>query len=246
MLDSDDCDVLAAKPNPDERGCLYEIYRAEWPGGFPTVQWNACISKAGVVRGVCAKAKHCSEADFGASPRASRIVVILVQTLVQERTAIFRFGGIHRRNGAAPRQDVRYGDRHAMTPCRCANISQMGLLCMSARLSVVRQQERCAGYRAARSQISRLGNAAITHAAEASPVHESSLVSGGVCGLFIPDERASRVPTRLRTIRRVRCGPYAACNLSASQAIASTPSFGRMMRNVVPTPGSLSISIWPC
>jgi dTDP-4-dehydrorhamnose 3,5-epimerase len=47
-----DCAVVPAKPNPDARGCLYEIYRAEWPGGFPTVQWNACISKAGVVRGV--------------------------------------------------------------------------------------------------------------------------------------------------------------------------------------------------
>ena len=46
------CAVVPAKPNPDARGCLYEIYRAEWPGAFPAVQWNACISKAGVVRGV--------------------------------------------------------------------------------------------------------------------------------------------------------------------------------------------------
>jgi dTDP-4-dehydrorhamnose 3,5-epimerase len=46
------CAVLPAKPNPDARGCLYEIYRAEWPGSFSTVQWNACVSKAGVVRGV--------------------------------------------------------------------------------------------------------------------------------------------------------------------------------------------------
>jgi dTDP-4-dehydrorhamnose 3,5-epimerase len=47
-----DCAVVPAKPNPDARGCLYEIYRAEWPGAFPTVQWNACISNAGVIRGV--------------------------------------------------------------------------------------------------------------------------------------------------------------------------------------------------
>jgi dTDP-4-dehydrorhamnose 3,5-epimerase len=47
-----DCSVIPAKPNPDARGCLYEIYRAEWHGAFPTVQWNACVSKAGVVRGV--------------------------------------------------------------------------------------------------------------------------------------------------------------------------------------------------
>ncbi|HKP02606.1 MAG TPA: dTDP-4-dehydrorhamnose 3,5-epimerase family protein [Chthoniobacterales bacterium] len=51
-LPIDGCAVVPAKPNPDARGCLYEIYRAEWPGTFPTVQWNACVSKAGVVRGV--------------------------------------------------------------------------------------------------------------------------------------------------------------------------------------------------
>jgi dTDP-4-dehydrorhamnose 3,5-epimerase len=48
----DGCAVVPAKPNPDGRGCLYEIYRAEWPGAFATVPWNACISNAGVVRGV--------------------------------------------------------------------------------------------------------------------------------------------------------------------------------------------------
>ena len=51
-LPIDGCAVVPAKPNPDARGCLYEIYRAEWPGAFPTVQWNACVSNAGVVRGV--------------------------------------------------------------------------------------------------------------------------------------------------------------------------------------------------
>ena len=48
----DGCAVIPAKPNPDARGCLYEIYRAAWPGAFEIVQWNACVSKAGVVRGV--------------------------------------------------------------------------------------------------------------------------------------------------------------------------------------------------
>jgi dTDP-4-dehydrorhamnose 3,5-epimerase len=48
----DGCVLIPAKPNPDARGCLYEIYRAGWPGSFETVQWNACVSKAGVVRGV--------------------------------------------------------------------------------------------------------------------------------------------------------------------------------------------------
>jgi dTDP-4-dehydrorhamnose 3,5-epimerase len=51
-LPIDGCTVVPAKPNPDARGCLYEIYRASWPGAFEAVQWNACISKAGVVRGV--------------------------------------------------------------------------------------------------------------------------------------------------------------------------------------------------
>src|SRR4051812_49669030 len=51
-LPIDGCTVVPAKTNPDARGCLYEIYRANWPGSFDTVQWNACISKAGVIRGV--------------------------------------------------------------------------------------------------------------------------------------------------------------------------------------------------
>jgi len=51
-LPLDGCAVVPAKPNTDPRGCLYEIYRATWPGAFEAVQWNACISKAGVVRGV--------------------------------------------------------------------------------------------------------------------------------------------------------------------------------------------------
>ena len=52
LLPIDGCAVVPAKPNPDARGCLYEIYRAAWPGSFETVQWNACVSKAGVIRGV--------------------------------------------------------------------------------------------------------------------------------------------------------------------------------------------------
>jgi dTDP-4-dehydrorhamnose 3,5-epimerase len=46
------CTVVPAKANPDARGCLYEIFRQSWPGAFHAVQWNACVSKAGVVRGV--------------------------------------------------------------------------------------------------------------------------------------------------------------------------------------------------
>jgi dTDP-4-dehydrorhamnose 3,5-epimerase len=38
--------------NADERGCLFEIFREEWTGAFKTVQWNACSSRAGVMRGV--------------------------------------------------------------------------------------------------------------------------------------------------------------------------------------------------
>jgi dTDP-4-dehydrorhamnose 3,5-epimerase len=45
------CDTVAVSANRDSRGCLYEIYRQSWPNAFPTVQWNACASNAGVVRG---------------------------------------------------------------------------------------------------------------------------------------------------------------------------------------------------
>ena len=45
------CGPVRVLPNADERGCLFEIYREEWPGAFKTVQWNACTSRAGVMRG---------------------------------------------------------------------------------------------------------------------------------------------------------------------------------------------------
>ncbi len=43
---------VPVKSNPDSRGCLFEIFREEWQGAFKTVQWNACRSLAGVMRGV--------------------------------------------------------------------------------------------------------------------------------------------------------------------------------------------------
>jgi dTDP-4-dehydrorhamnose 3,5-epimerase len=46
------CTPVPVKPNTDARGCLFEIFREEWPGAFRTVQWNACSSRAGVMRGV--------------------------------------------------------------------------------------------------------------------------------------------------------------------------------------------------
>src|SRR3954471_24334736 len=46
------CDIVPIAANRDERGCLFEIYRDSWPGAFATVQWNACASDAGVLRGV--------------------------------------------------------------------------------------------------------------------------------------------------------------------------------------------------
>lgn len=51
-IDIPGCAPIEVRPNADERGCLFEIYREEWPGAFRTVQWNACASKAGVMRGV--------------------------------------------------------------------------------------------------------------------------------------------------------------------------------------------------
>jgi dTDP-4-dehydrorhamnose 3,5-epimerase len=46
------CQPVSVRPNADARGCLFEIFREEWPGAFRTVQWNACSSRAGVMRGV--------------------------------------------------------------------------------------------------------------------------------------------------------------------------------------------------
>jgi len=47
-----DCTVVPITPNRDARGCLYEIFRESWPHAFRAVQWNACVSRSGVVRGV--------------------------------------------------------------------------------------------------------------------------------------------------------------------------------------------------
>ncbi len=46
------CTPVPVKANSDDRGCLFEIFREEWVGAFKTVQWNACSSRAGVMRGV--------------------------------------------------------------------------------------------------------------------------------------------------------------------------------------------------
>jgi dTDP-4-dehydrorhamnose 3,5-epimerase len=46
------CAPVAVRTNADDRGCLFEIFREEWTGAFKTVQWNACRSHAGVMRGV--------------------------------------------------------------------------------------------------------------------------------------------------------------------------------------------------
>jgi len=45
------CAPVPVKTNADDRGCLFEIFREEWTGAFKTVQWNACSSRAGVMRG---------------------------------------------------------------------------------------------------------------------------------------------------------------------------------------------------
>lgn len=46
------CAPVPLRVNPDDRGCLVEVFREEWPGAFKTVQWNVCSSVAGVMRGV--------------------------------------------------------------------------------------------------------------------------------------------------------------------------------------------------
>jgi dTDP-4-dehydrorhamnose 3,5-epimerase len=45
------CEFVPVSANRDDRGCLFELFRESWSGAFPALQWNACASKAGVVRG---------------------------------------------------------------------------------------------------------------------------------------------------------------------------------------------------
>ena len=60
------CSPVPVRPNADARGCLFEIFREEWPGAFKTVQWNACASRAGVMRGVHV---HANYAEFYTLPQ---------------------------------------------------------------------------------------------------------------------------------------------------------------------------------
>lgn len=46
------CRPVPVRSNRDPRGCLFEIFRERWDGAFSAVQWNACVSEAGVLRGV--------------------------------------------------------------------------------------------------------------------------------------------------------------------------------------------------
>jgi dTDP-4-dehydrorhamnose 3,5-epimerase len=66
-----DCEMAPVSANRDERGCLFEIYRRSWPGAFPTVQWNACASQAGVMRGVHV---HVDYHEFYTLPRGRVIL----------------------------------------------------------------------------------------------------------------------------------------------------------------------------
>jgi len=66
-----DCAVVPTAPNRDERGCLYEIFRESWPNSFHAVQWNACVSRSGVVRGVHA---HVDYDEFYTLPQGRVIL----------------------------------------------------------------------------------------------------------------------------------------------------------------------------
>jgi dTDP-4-dehydrorhamnose 3,5-epimerase len=43
---------------PDDRGCVTEIFRSEWPTGIAPVQWTMTSSQAGVLRGVHVHVRH--------------------------------------------------------------------------------------------------------------------------------------------------------------------------------------------
>ena len=65
------CTLVPVQSNSDHRGCLFEIFRESWKGAFPTVQWNACASAAGVVRGVHV---HADYHEFYTLPRGRVIL----------------------------------------------------------------------------------------------------------------------------------------------------------------------------
>jgi dTDP-4-dehydrorhamnose 3,5-epimerase len=63
--------VAEARAPLIERGCLYEIFRESWPHSFHAVQWNACVSRSGVVRGVHA---HINYDEFYTLPQGRVIL----------------------------------------------------------------------------------------------------------------------------------------------------------------------------
>lgn len=65
------CEIVPVSANRDERGCLYEIFRETWPGAFHAVQWNACASDRGVVRGAHV---HVDYHEFYTLPRGEVII----------------------------------------------------------------------------------------------------------------------------------------------------------------------------
>lgn len=67
------CNRVPVQRNTDARGCLFEIFRESWPGAFKTVQWNACASNAGVMRGVHV---HADYDEFYTLPRG-RVFIAL-------------------------------------------------------------------------------------------------------------------------------------------------------------------------
>lgn len=65
------CEIVPVAANHDDRGCLHEIFREEWPQVFRAVQWNACASDQGVVRGAHV---HVDYHEFYTLPRGEVII----------------------------------------------------------------------------------------------------------------------------------------------------------------------------
>lgn len=78
------CELVPVSANRDARGCLYEIYRQSWPNAFPTVQWNACASNRGVVRGAHV---HVDYDEFYTLPRGR---VLLGLSDIRAASSTFR------------------------------------------------------------------------------------------------------------------------------------------------------------
>lgn len=103
------CAPVAVRANADHRGCLFEVFREEWPGAFRTVQWNACASRAGVMRGVHV---HADYDEFYALPKGR--VFIALRDIRRDSPSFGASAGFEWNDSDGIAIPVRAGVAHAV------------------------------------------------------------------------------------------------------------------------------------